>query len=278
MIRLDAHQHFWKYDPAEYGWINEHMMELRRDFLPEDLKPLLDSAGFEGSIAVQARQSVEETTWLLDLAEQHDFIRGVVGWIDLCSPRGRDQLKTLAGRRKLRGVRHVVQDEPDDRFMMRTDFLHGIRELADFSLVYDILVYPRQLPAAIELVGAFPQQKFVLDHIAKPHIASAEIEPWRSDLRELAKFSNVSCKLSGMVTEARWKEWKPESFTPYLNVVFEAFGPARLMIGSDWPVCTLSAEYSTAISIVMDFMRDLSSSERDGILGGNCARTYGVEA
>jgi L-fuconolactonase len=277
MIRLDAHQHFWKYDPGEYGWISEKMTGLRRDFLPEDLKPLLDSAGFSGSIAVQARQSLEETIWLLKLGELHDFIRGVVGWVDLCSPNVRDQFEPLAKRRKLVGVRHVVQDEPDDRFMMRADFRRGIEALAVLDLVYDVLVYPRQLPAAVDLVGEFPKQRFVLDHIAKPPIASGELEPWRRDLRELAKFPNVSCKLSGMVTEARWRDWTQENFRPFLDVVFEAFGAERLMIGSDWPVCALSAGYAEALGIVENFIRDLSPSERDGILGRNCARIYGIE-
>jgi L-fuconolactonase len=276
MIRLDAHQHFWKYNPAEYAWIGEAMPNLKRDFLPKDLQPLLLQQHFDGSIAVQARQSLDETTWLIDHAEQHTFIRGVVGWIDLCSPRVRDQLEPLAKRPKLLGVRHVVQDEPDDQFMMRPDFRRGIGELATFGLVYDVLIYPRQLPAAVELVHAFPEQTFVLDHIAKPPIAHGQLDPWSRDLRRLARFPNVSCKLSGMVTEASWNHWKIDDFKPYLDVVFGAFGPSRLMIGSDWPVCTLAADYSAALGIVHHFIRNLPPSERDGILGGNCARIYGI--
>jgi L-fuconolactonase len=276
MIRLDAHQHFWKYGPEEYAWIGNTMAELKRDFLPENLKPLLDQCSFDGAIAVQARQSLEETEWLLDLAGQHDFIRGVVGWVDLCSPHVREQLERLAKREKLVGVRHVVQDEPDDHFMARSDFRHGIASLAEFGLVYDLLVYPHQLPAAVDLVRALPARTFVLDHIAKPPIAEGQLDPWARNLRALAAFPNVSCKLSGMVTEARWKQWKSSDFAPYLDTVFEAFGPSRLMIGSDWPVCLLSSNYSDAVGIVADFIGQLTASEREGILGGNCARVYRV--
>jgi len=276
MIRLDAHQHFWKYDPAEYAWIGDTMAELKRDFLPENLKMLLDRHHFNGSIAVQARQSLEETEWLLDLAERNAFIRGVVGWIDLCSAQVDEQLRRFESRDKLVGVRHVVQDERDDLFMMRTDFRSGIASLAEFGLAYDLLLYPRHLPVAVDLVRTFPEQTFVLDHIAKPPIAAGQLEPWASDLRALAAFPNVSCKLSGMVTEARWRQWNPSDIGPYLDTVFEAFGPSRLMAGSDWPVCLLSSNYSDAVGIVTDFIGKLAASEREGILGGNCARIYGI--
>jgi L-fuconolactonase len=274
MLRLDAHQHFWNYSPAEYGWINEKMAVLKRDFLPQDLKPLLDQQEFDGSIAVQARQSLEETLWLLDLAEQNDCVRGVVGWVDLCSPVLLEQLSALETRKKLVGARHVVQDEPDDQFMMRSDFRRGIANLAAFGLVYDLLLCPRQLPAAVKLVREFPEQKFVLDHIAKPEIANRSLEPWGRDLRELAKNPNVFCKLSGMVTEARWCDWMPDDFKPYLDTVLDAFGPSRLMIGSDWPVCTLSSSYSDTVGIVLNYVSQLSHDERAGILGGNCSRIY----
>jgi L-fuconolactonase len=277
MIRIDAHQHFWKYTAAEYGWINERMAVLQRDFLPRDLKLLLDDNGFDGSIAVQARQSLEETRWLLKLAEENNFIQGVVGWVDLCSPRLHRQLEELATHKKLVGVRHVVQDEPDDRFVMRPEFKRGVAQLAEFGLAYDLLLYPRHLPVAVQLVQEFPTQAFVLDHLAKPAIADRVFELWSRDIRELAKFPNVSCKLSGMVTEARWRQWKLGDFRPYLDVVLNAFGPSRLMVGSDWPVCTLSGDYAQTAGIVLDFVQQLTKTEREGILGGNCARVYGID-
>jgi L-fuconolactonase len=275
-MRLDAHQHFWKYIPADYEWIGDDMAPLKRDFLPQDLKPLLVDAAFDGSIAVQAQQTVEEADWLLELAEQNNFIKGVVGWVDLCSPNVRTQLEQLSANKRFVGVRHVVQGEPDDEFMLRPGFRRGIAQLAEFGLVYDLLLFPRHLPVALKLVRQFPEQTFVLDHIAKPAIADAQIEPWGHAIQVLAKCPNVSCKLSGMVTEARWTQWVVADFRPYLDVVFEAFGPDRLMIGSDWPVCTVSGDYASTMDIVMSYIEPLSPRERDGILGANCARVYGV--
>jgi L-fuconolactonase len=275
-MRLDAHQHFWKYSPSQYEWITDDMAPLKRDFLPHDLQPLLAAGGFDGSIAVQAQQTVQEARWLLELAEQNSFIKGVIGWVDLCSPEVREQLERLAVNRRLLGVRHIVQGELDDEFMLRPDFRRGIAQLAEFGLVYDLLLYPRHVPVATELVREFPQQTFVLDHIAKPAIAAAQIEPWDRDIRELAKCPNVSCKLSGMVTEARWAQWVRDDFRRYLDVVFEAFGPDRLMIGSDWPVCTLSADYASTMGIVTSYVEQLFLQDRDEILGRTCARIYGV--
>lgn len=276
MMKLDAHQHFWRYNPAEHTWMTDAMKVLKRDFLPEDLAPLLRECGFDGSIAVQARQSLEETRWLLDLAAEHDQIKGVVGWVDLCSPGLRGQLEEFKGHRRLVGVRHVLQDELDDTFMMRPEFRRGIAQLAEFGLVYDVLIFPRHLPLAIQLVRQFPEQQFVLDHLAKPAIAEGLIEPWARDLRELARSGNVACKVSGMVTEARWKDWRAEDFHPYLDVALNAFGPERLMIGSDWPVCTLSREYESAMNIVMGYVERLTPAESAAILGGCCARVYGL--
>jgi L-fuconolactonase len=275
-MRLDAHQHFWKYTPEDYGWITDEMSILKRDYLPQDLEPLLAQAGFDGSIAVQARHSADETHWLLDLADQHAFIKGVVGWVDLCSPALREQLEPLASRKYLLGIRHIVQAEPDDEFMLRPDFRRGIAQIADFGLTYDLLLYPRHLPVAVKLVAEFPGQTFVLDHIAKPGIAAREIAPWDRNIAELAKFPNVFCKLSGMVTEARWKHWTAADFLPYLDSVFEAFGPSRLIIGSDWPVCTVAGDYASIIDIVTDYITRLTASEQGAILGENCARVYGV--
>ncbi len=276
-MRIDAHQHFWKYSPALYGWISDAMPELKLDFLPEDLQPLLAAEGFDGSIAVQARHDLDETQWLLELANQNDFIKGVVGWVDLSSSELPHVLDQLANDPKLVGVRHILQDEPDDEFMLRPEFRRGISRLAEHGLAYDLLLHPRHLPIAAQLVNEFPQQRFVLDHIAKPGIAAGLLKPWDRDIRELAKFENVCCKLSGMVTEAQWKQWKPEDFRPYLDVVFEAFGTERLMIGSDWPVCTLSAGYSDTIGLIEKLIGDLPLQQRNSVLGNNCARFYNLQ-
>jgi L-fuconolactonase len=276
-MRLDAHQHFWKYDAELYGWINEDMAELKRDFLPADLQPLLAAEGLAGSIAVQARQDEEETQWLLQLAEENDFVKGVVGWVDLCSADVDEELKRLVDHPKFVGVRHILQGEPDDEFMLRMDFKRGIAKLAAHQLTYDLLLYPRHLPVAARLVRGFPEQPFVLDHIAKPLIADGLLEPWNRDIRELASFDNVWCKISGMVTEASWKDWEREDFRPYLDTVLEAFGPDRLMIGSDWPVCTVSGDYAATMGIVQDYLSQLDRGQQEDILGGNCARFYGVK-
>jgi L-fuconolactonase len=276
MPRLDAHQHFWRYNPVEYPWIGDNLDVLRRDFMPADLRPLLNGLGFNGSIAVQARQTLEETEWLLGLAEKHDFIKGVVGWLDLRSARVPEQLEKYGRHPKLVGARHVVQDEPEDDFVLRADFRAGIAQLAEFGLAYDLLVFPRQLPSALRLAMDFPGQRFVLDHVAKPSIRSGEITTWAKDLRALAQAPNVHCKLSGLVTEAVWKGWKPEDFRPYLDVAVEAFGTRRLMIGSDWPVCTVAGDYGSTMGMVIDYLRQFPDGVREEILGGNCARFYGI--
>jgi L-fuconolactonase len=257
--------------------MTREMAVLRRDYLPADLEPLLGPAGFAGTIAVQARQVVEETDWLLQLADSHPFIRGVVGWVDLRSPHVAGQLARCARHPKLVGVRHVVHDEPDDHFMLRPEFRRGIARLQDFGLTYDLLLFPRHLPVAVTLVDEFPDQPFVLDHVAKPAIRDRLFSPWREDLGRLAERPNVFCKLSGMVTEARWNEWRPEDLRPYIDVVLEAFGPERLMIGSDWPVCTLSGDYRSTVGVVVDYVGSLSPDERAGILGGNCIRFYEID-
>jgi L-fuconolactonase len=275
-MRLDSHQHFWHYSPAEYLWMSDQMAILKHDFLPKDLQPLLQSIHFDGCIAVQARQSLEETRWLLELAEQHEFIQGVVGWVDLCSEKLPEQLQRFAKHPKLVGVRHVVHDEPDDEFMLRPEFRRGISQLRDFDLTYDLLLFPKHLIAAVQLVREFPEQPFVLDHIAKPMIAERLVSPWQENLQQLAKFPNVSCKLSGMVTEARWKQWQPDDFHPYLDIVFEAFGFGRLMIGSDWPVCTVSGDYGPTMQLVIAYAQQFPIEVRAGILGENCARFYRI--
>jgi L-fuconolactonase len=276
-MKIDAHQHFWKYSAEQYEWINDAMQALKRDFLPRDLKALLQREGLDGSIAVQARQDVEETQWLLHLAAENDFIKGVVGWVDLRSADvGRD-LERLAKQRKFVGVRHILQGEPDDDFMLRADFKRGIAQLAEHGLTYDLLLYPRHLPVAVKLVREFPEQRFVLDHIAKPLIADGVLEPWDRDIRELAKFGNVWCKVSGMVTEAKWGRWKREDFRPYLDVVFEAFKAERVMLGSDWPVCTVSGDYKATMGIVQDYVKQTRPEKLDEVMGRNCMRCYEVE-
>lgn len=276
-MRVDAHQHFWHYTPEEYGWIGEEMAAIRRDFLPEDLLPHLQGAGIEATVAVQARETLEETRWLLGLADRHPFIRGVVGWVDLTDPALPVALADLSRHPRLRGVRHVVQDEPDDRYLLRPEVLRGLGALGEFGLTYDLLLRPRHLGVAHEVVAALPDQPFVLDHLAKPPIARGELHPWAEDLRRLAALPTVYCKLSGMVTEADWRSWRPEDLRPYLDVALEAFGPRRLMIGSDWPVCTVAGSYERVMGVVIDYVAALSPTEREGILGGNAARFYGLE-
>jgi L-fuconolactonase len=250
------------------------MASLRRNFLPCDLEPELARAGFDGSILVQVRQTLEETRWLLELAASSSRILGVIGWVDLCAPEAQQQLQSFAANPNLLGIRHIVQSEPDDRFLLRPEFLRGVALLEEFNLTYDILIYHRHLSIAAEFARQFPRHRFVLDHLAKPAIRDGSLTPWRNHLRELAKSPNVFCKLSGMVTEADWKAWKPEHFTPYLDCAFEYFGPERLMIGSDWPVCTLSAPYSITISIVTDYLARYPSNIMDAVLGGNAQRFW----
>jgi L-fuconolactonase len=275
--RIDSHQHFWKYDAREYGWIDERMSVLKRDFLPADLEPQLREGGFDACVAVQARQSLDETAWLLDLADRNPFVAGVVGWVDLCSPDARTRLRRFAGHSKLVGVRHVVQGEPDDRFLLRSDFGRGIALLEEFGLAYDILIYPRHLPVAAEFVRRFPKQRFVLDHLAKPEIARGEIRDWARGVRALAAAPNVVAKLSGLVTEADWKAWTPDQMRSYLDVAFECFGSGRLMIGSDWPVCTLAGDYERTMAVVIDYLQDRPDAEREAVLGGNAQQFWNLE-
>ena len=274
-MRIDSHQHFWRFNPADYGWMQPDW-PIRRDFLPIDLEPELRAWNLDGCVAVQARQSLAESRWLLELAEGASLIRGVVGWVDLCSPNVAKELEEFAAHPKFVGVRHVVQDEADDRFMLRQDFQHGIAELHRFGLTYDLLVFPRQLPAAIALAQKFPEQPFVLDHLAKPAIKDGALSPWREQIRELAKLPNVACKVSGMVTEADWQNWRADDFKPYLDTVFEAFGPERLMFGSDWPVCLLAGSYERVFGLVENYVRQLSADIHAKFFGGNAARFYGL--
>jgi L-fuconolactonase len=275
-MRIDSHQHFWEYDPQQYPWITDKLARIRRSFLPPDLEPELKRAGMDGCIAVQARQTVEESRWLLGLADRQQFIKGIVGWVDLRADDVEKDLATLSENPKFVGVRHVAQDEPDDRFLVGKKFLRGISKLKQFDLAYDILIFPKQLPAAIELANRFPEQRFVLDHIAKPIIRESLIEPWRTQIRELAKAPNVWCKLSGMVTEANWDSWTQEDFFPYLDAVGEAFGMDRLMYGSDWPVCLLAGGYQQVCGILKQWVGGCDSLKIDAVMGVHAARFYNL--
>jgi L-fuconolactonase len=273
-MTIDAHQHFWKYNPTKHGWINEQMSTLQRDFMPEDLVEIYAKNGVDGCIAVQADQSEEETMFLLDLSEKHDFIQKVVGWVDLQSANITERLEHFSAYPKLAGFRHVVQDEPDPNFMLKDSFQHGIACLGKHNFTYDILVFPTQLEAAIQLVKKFPSQRFVIDHIAKPYIKKRKINDWSEQISNIAELENVLCKVSGMVTEADWNNWHLTDFMPYLDIVFKAFGTDRIMYGSDWPVCLLAGNYSNIKGLFEEYTQDLSLSEKTKIWGKNALDFY----
>ena len=276
-MKIDSHQHFWSYSREEYGWIDDKMEILQKEFFPADLAPLVKSIGFDGTVAVQARQSIQETEWLLRFAERDDLIKGVVGWVPLCSSTVDESLKKFSENSRLVGVRHVLQDELDERFMLSPDFLNGLKCLGQYDLAFDLLIYPQQLEVATELVAMFPKQRFILDHMAKPAIKDGIMDVWKVGIEHLAQFPNVYCKLSGMVTQADWADWKPSHLAPYLDVVFEAFGTDRLMIGSDWPVCTVVAEYKRVMNVVIDYVSTLTEDEQLAILGGNAVKVYNLK-
>ena len=273
-MRIDSHQHFWIYDPNQYPWMTDELSAIRSNHLPEHLQVEFDRLGIDGSVAVQARQSLDESRWLLKMADESCLIKGVVGWVDLRSEHVEDQLAEFAEHPKFVGVRHVVQDEPDENFMLLPEFIRGISKLKSYDLSYDILVFPKQLPAAIKLVKQFPDQSFVLDHIAKPLIKDKEISTWDEHIRELAQFSNLTCKVSGMITEANWTAWKTSDFTPYLDVVFEAFGEDRLMYGSDWPVCKLAGSYRQVYDLTDNYFSQFSPLAKEKFFGGVASEFY----
>jgi L-fuconolactonase len=247
------------------------------DFLPSDLEPQLRAAGFDACIAVQARHDVDETRFLLEMAAAHPFVAGVVAWLDLQADDLRTQLEYWAGDPKLVGIRHIVHDEADDRFMLRPAFLRGLGMLAEFDLTYDLLLFPRHLPVAIDVVSRFPDQRFVLDHLAKPPIKSREVDAWARDLVRLAAYPNVCAKLSGLVTEADWQTWTPADLRPYLDVALDCFGANRLMVGSDWPVCTLAGEYGRVMDVFTSFAEEQAAEDRDAILGGTAMTFWRLE-
>lgn len=275
-MKIDAHQHFWQFDPQKDAWINEEMAVLKRDFLPEDLKPLLQEHQFEGCVAVQADASEKETRFLLDLAENHSFIKGVVGWLDLCSPLIEERLEQFSSSEKLRGLRHIVQAEADG-FMLRKNFRGGILAMENQELSYDILIFPHQLEEAISLVKTFPKQKFILDHCAKPYIKDGHIKTWQAHIEIVSQFENVACKVSGLTTEAHCNTWNSEDINPYLEVVFEAFGTKRTLFGSDWPVSLLAGNYSKTVALIEDYISKFSENEHQNIMGLNAKNWYNLK-
>ena len=274
--RIDAHHHLWRYTPEEYGWIDKSMIRLQHDYTPADLSETMAIAKIDGTIAVQARQTLDETRDLLSLADTHPFIEAVVGWAPIASADFRSCLEALKRHPKLKGLRHVIQDEPDDNFILGREFNRGIAALESSGLVYDILICERHLPQAIEFVDAHPNQVFVLDHIAKPRIRERILSPWRERIHDIARRENVFCKISGMVTEADWHAWTEENLLPYLDTIFDAFGPARLMMGSDWPVCLLATSYTQWFEFLDRYAARLSEQEREQFCGGTAIRAYNL--
>lgn len=274
-MKVDAHQHFWRYDPEKYAWIGDGMDVLKRDFTPADLAREIEGI-VDTVVSVQARQDVDETRELLDVARREPFVVGVVGWVPLVDPRIGETLEELVAEPYLVGVRHVLQDEPDDAYVLRDDFNHGVARLKEFELVYDVLIYERQLPNAIRFVDRHPNQPFVVDHLAKPRIRDRDPGAWSKQIRALARREHCYCKISGMVTEARWDDWTREELMPYLDTVLEAFGPERLMFGSDWPVCLLASDYRAWYRLIEDYAAELSVSEKARIWGETAAEVYSL--
>lgn len=276
MIKIDAHQHFWKYDPVRDAWINDDMIVIRKDFLPKDLKPILVQNKIDGTIVVQSDQSEAENIFQLSNVFHHDFIKGVVGWVDLKRKDIHEVLEEYATVEKVKGFRHILQGEADRAYMLDTAFKKGIGSLNTFGFTYDILVFQDQLSYTNEFVRAFPDQPFVLNHIGKPNIAQQDIASWKKEIENLGECENVFCKISGLVTEANWQTWKPEDFKPYLDVVVESFGTNRILFGSDWPVCLLAASYQETIGIVESYFKDFSKNEQNMFFGGNAAKFYNI--
>jgi L-fuconolactonase len=277
---LDAHQHFWDPEAADYPWMTGKYQSLGRAYGPSDLAPLLENSGVTATIAVQARQDLDETLSLLEISATTSWVAGVVGWVDLTTP---DVSETIAAVRdgdhgdRLVGIRHLVHDEPDPEWLLRDDVLGGLGVVAEAGLAYDLLVRARELPAAIEVARRLPGLRFVLDHLGKPPISTQQIEPWASAIAEIARLPNVTCKVSGLVTEAEWSAWSQADLIPYVGVAVELFGADRLMWGSDWPVCTLAAGYSDVYDVTTEILSELVGDDLGWILGGCAVDTYGLE-
>ena len=273
MEKVDAHQHFWNFDPLRDNWITEDMEVIRHDFLPLDLKPLMDANGLNSCIAVQADQSENETDFLLSLATENEFIKGVVGWIDLCADTIHERLEHYSQFPKLKGFRHILQAEPIE-FILKPEFQRGITALQVYGFTYDILIYPQHLSVTLDLIQGGNEQKFILDHLAKPNIKNGTSATWATDLKKLAFHKNVFCKLSGMVTEADHRTWTKEDIYPYMDKVLEFFGPERLLFGSDWPVCRLAASYGQVCDLMNDYLNRLTIHEQELIWGKNASLFY----
>ena len=274
MQKIDAHQHFWVFDPVRDGWIDDTMPEIRRDFLPEDLGPILQNNGFDGCVVVQSDQSEAENIFQLKNAGKNSIVKGLVGWVDLCSPKVEERLEYYRQFKLMKGFRHILQSEADASFMLQKSFMNGISKLQKFGFTYDILIFPKHLQNAKKLIENFSDQPFVIDHIAKPDIKNKTIDDWKKNIIAVSELENVSCKVSGMVTEANWKNWKTADFTPYLDVVFEAFGAKRVLFGSDWPVCNVAGGYEKMLSVVQHYTSTLAKNEQELFWGRNAVRFY----
>jgi L-fuconolactonase len=276
MLRIDSHQHFWNFDAEKFDWITEEMSSIKKDFLPVDLKPILQKNDLDGCVTIQVQQSEEENIFLLKTAWGNDFIKAVVGWVDLQSENVEDRLAYYKQFERLKGFRHILQGEKKRDLMLSPDFKRGIRLLSKYNFTYDVLIFPDQLVFAKELVREYPEQKFVIDHLAKPYIKDGKIEKWKKDIKAIGAFENVYCKISGMVTEADWKNWTKEDFFPYLDIVINSFGTDRVMYGSDWPVCLVAASYEQAVTIVREYFSSFSKNEQDLFFGGNAVKFYNL--
>jgi L-fuconolactonase len=274
-MKIDAHHHFWNYDPVRHDWINDSMTVLKRDFLPAEFKTELDSCAIDGCVAVQADQSLKETEFLLNLANENDFIKGIVGWVDLQAPNVEDTLSTFSQNNLLKGLRHVVQAEAQG-FMLTKNFNKGIEALTKSNLTYDILIYPKHLEDAIALVNEHPNQQFVIDHMAKPLIKEHVFVPWETLMRKMAEAPNVYCKVSGLITEANWHNWKAEDITPFIDIVFDAFGINRVMFGSDWPVCKLAGSFTTTVVLMQEYLKNFSEVDKAKFWGENAIDFYSL--
>lgn len=275
-MRIDAHQHFWQFDPVRDSWIGDNMAAIQKAFMPEDLQPALAENGFDGCVAVEAHQSEEQTKFLIELANRHPFIKGVVGWVDLQGENITDRLQHFSQYKIIKGFRHVLQGEPQRDLMLSQNFIRGIAALKEFDFTYDILIFPDQLIYSKNLVAQFPEQKFVIDHLAKPYIHKKEIKEWTLDIESIAKLPNVYCKVSGMVTEGDWKSWQKDDFRPYIDVIVESFGIDRILFGSDWPVCLVAASYQEVVDIVKDYFSTFSADEQQKVFGGNATAFYNL--
>ena len=275
-MRIDAHQHFWKYDPANHGWINDEMAIIRKDFLPNDLQPILAKHNIDGTIAVQADETIDETRFLLELSEKHGFIKGVVGWIDLRSTQVYDQLANYKQFKKLVGFRCIMQGQPDEAYLTNEMFVNNLALLNDFDYTYDLLVYHHQLPSLLECVERLPENRLILDHIGKPDIKRKNFSKWRENIFKLAKHQRIYCKLSGMITEANYTNWDYEDIVPYMDAVGEAFGTDRICYGSDWPVCLVAGKYDKMIEVVEKWGSQLTTKEYEQLFGLNTCRFYKI--